>query len=382
MTSSRLTETWTDEARERSIEVRQANSIGKVEPTKNNQHSSALPSHDEMAGVIGKIFDEGREMLAGGESAKQPNIDLKKRYDRSELQQMDDKTLDALKSSDVPRTQRLAATIMKERNPKPLTAEETAKRESQVNQMQAERQEREKRDAAVQLQSDRLKASHPEVHSKADTLGEFSERTPGEAKRYVDAAISWEHHDPSGQAIDHAVSELQKRGVTMEQKGANGSWYGKTEDGKSVRVGDHLGYDAHDIDMVFSRDAPMTKSRAMAHVGEELSHLPLVEKSQVSATPSSKAEVAPLVKEGGEAHAQFFRDLHSNAKPISSTNYDEIKQHVEGLKTTHNAPAMANLAKDMGITMNKTMASSKTKMGDAIHQLHTDRLESFQRTRF
>lgn len=95
---------------------------------------------------------------------------------------------------------------------------------------------------------------------------EFS--TESQRKTYRAAANSWGSTDPEGTAVKTVAEKLKKLGWDLEQKGKNGSWYGVSPEGIDTRIGDHLGFDAHDIDIVLS--SPATKTRVETLVNEIL----------------------------------------------------------------------------------------------------------------
>jgi hypothetical protein len=197
-------------------------------------------------------------------------LDLNTKYPREELEKLDDASLGHLATSNVPRTQRLAAQILRERHPKPLSEQKRQKRADEETRLREEGKRAAEQEKKIQAEEDRLRRESPRIHSEAVLRGMFAERTPRQAARYVDAAISWNDVDPAAAAIAYAVAAWQGAGVRLEQKGANNSWYGTTADGKSVRIADHLGFEAHDVDLVFDSDLPPLKDAAMAEVVESL----------------------------------------------------------------------------------------------------------------
>lgn len=63
---SRLTESWTDEARKKSLETRQAHAHSNVSaPSESAADAPKLPDHHAVQGVVSEIFAEGRKMLSG-----------------------------------------------------------------------------------------------------------------------------------------------------------------------------------------------------------------------------------------------------------------------------------------------------------------------------
>jgi hypothetical protein len=191
-----------------------------------------------------------------------------KRYDRAELERMSDDALsdlDANSSSE--RTKKLIKAIRKERNPTPLTPDQELARDAAIEKAKIKQQA--STDAIAQAQKS-LQASLPEREYRALVANNMlSERTPAQIRAYTKAAVSWQSHDPSRAAIDHAVASLKSFGIEMQERGQNGSWYGNTEDGKSVRVADHLGFEAHDIDLVFPAEVPMDRATAIAYMQSE-----------------------------------------------------------------------------------------------------------------
>ncbi len=75
--------------------------------------------------------------------------------------------------------------------------------------------------------------------------------SPREARSYSNAVAEWKSARPAHAAIAHTVAKLREKGFVLEEKGANGSFYGTAPDGRSVRVADHLGFDAHDIEFTY-----------------------------------------------------------------------------------------------------------------------------------
>lgn len=111
--------------------------------------------------------------------------------------------------------------------------------------------------------NDKLKSSlSPEEFKDVESNGMLLDRSPRQVKQYAEAASSWETHDPSKAAVADAVKKLKGQGVVLQQKGRNNSWYGSTKDGLSVRVSDHVGFDNHDVSLVFDNDKPPTRKQS------------------------------------------------------------------------------------------------------------------------
>lgn len=166
-----------------------------------------------------------------------------------------------------------------ERNPRsvnpPMSVEQKA---AAKDQREREQQHEAARHAATTTQ---IAASVSDLErsslSPADKIAAVDfvrqSRSPREAKQYAAAAVSWNDPRPERAAIALAVGELKKRGVAMREKGKNGSFYGVLSDGRTVRVADHLGFDGHDVELVFAAESPVTKQQAMKIVGSELESL-------------------------------------------------------------------------------------------------------------
>lgn len=149
-------------------------------------------------------------------------------------------------------------------NDEKATARRQRERE-EAHRADQQRKAFEKKDAAKAA----LKKGLPPAQWKqVMSLRMLDDRSPGQIEAYVKAALSWQHHDPSTQAIQTAVTALKHAGVKMEQKGRHNSYYGRLSDGRTVRVGNHLGFDAHDVDFVFDDDAPLTKDTVLKNIQE------------------------------------------------------------------------------------------------------------------
>lgn len=117
-----------------------------------------------------------------------------------------------------------------------------------------------------QAQLSRIAKHSQSLAREVDGMGMLKDRTPAQVKAYADAAISWESAEPEREAIRYAVSEFEKQGVKLSQRGNNFSWYGTTGDGLSVRVADHLGFDPHDVEIIYDAEKPPTRKQAAAQL--------------------------------------------------------------------------------------------------------------------
>lgn len=219
----------------------------------------------------GQMF-EGMD-LAGPENSGHNStmLDPNKKYERHELEKLTPEDLASIKASTTKdRVRRLAEQIEREllRAKQPESPEDAERKKREKE----ERESREKplRDAVESglkiIGSTKL--SDDDKHLAGTYLGQCG--SPREAKRYVEAVASWKSPYPERAAIEWAVKALKKRGIKLSQKGGNYSWYGKTEDGKTVRVSDHLGHDAHDIDIVYETERPPTKEQAKSQLDDAL----------------------------------------------------------------------------------------------------------------
>ena len=214
----------------------------------------------------GKGEGGGQFTSKGGSGS---SINANKKYERHELERFSDTDLAEIKdSTNKDRVKRLADQIIRERI-------KVANRDP----VEMERQSREFRERETERQRPIKEAitNGSELISKAglskqdsDTAIELlsESESPREAKRYSEAVVSWSDPSPEVAAIDWVVDQLKERGIVMEQKGGNYSWYGMTEDGQSVRVGDHIGFDAHDIDITF--DKPPTRESAASQFNDAM----------------------------------------------------------------------------------------------------------------
>ncbi len=103
--------------------------------------------------------------------------------------------------------------------------------------------------------------------------GMLQERTPAEVQAYTEAAVSWQSHDPSNAAVNHAVEAFQSAGISMQQRGQNNSYYGITPNGLSVRIANHLGFETHDIELIFREDKPSKRQQVQEDIDEALANV-------------------------------------------------------------------------------------------------------------
>lgn len=168
--------------------------------------------------------------------------------------------------------QRHRSEIELERNPgsyhPPHTDEERAAAKVLRDKQQSDAVAKAKATRAEQDKHiDRLKQlPHGERIQAQDYLRQTE--SPREARQYADAAVSFNTADPQRAATDLAIKAIADRGIKLRQRGANYSWYGKTADGRSIRVADHLGTHSHDIEITFDR--PYTKSQAEASIADAI----------------------------------------------------------------------------------------------------------------
>jgi hypothetical protein len=252
----------------------------KAMPTLTDQFRIAFARHrkvERYSRIMAAEFQRlryGNEFVESehprDEEGKFVGVDLSKKFDRYELQNKKDNELSELaKQSTNERTKRLAAQILRERSrPKPQLSME---QEAEIAR------HKEDRDALQKIENERLetlKHGLPEYeYQQAILRSMLSDRTPSQMSAYVKSAISWQSHDPAKSSIDYAVQQLKKSGIRLEQRGQNYSWYGKLPNGGTVRVGDHLGVESHDVDLAFDNDRPLTKENVIAWVAEEIRSL-------------------------------------------------------------------------------------------------------------
>lgn len=204
-----------------------------------------------------KISDDG-EILTGPLKGTKLGKVSPTKHDREALSKLSDEELERLaKTGDSNRTRRLAKQQLRYRM------------DDTKRSVVADRLREIEKQADEELRNNLPQGEYEQV----GLYGMLSDRSPAEIKAYVAAAVSFKSHDPSKAAIDFAVTKLKDAGINLEQKGDNYSWYGKTGDGRSVRVGDHLGFESHDIDIVLSSEHPMTKKRVTSYIQDDLEAL-------------------------------------------------------------------------------------------------------------